>query len=495
MTVLRKTLLWAGFVLLALSIAFAYGAFSEIAVPQAALLVALPYLTAGYFVHRGISRLSRQRACRLLRVLLPGVLLLYLLLSIWFMHVFRFTPVFDADALFTGAQAWQEGSLTAYGGPTYDAATYFLYFPNNLGATFLLRLFFACTPFLSAYQSACTACMIGVACAILFTCLCAWEMGGPRSGLRALWLLATTLPLWFSSGAFYTDFLSMAFPVGSFYFCLRGAKSRAWGAYAAAGAMAALGGMVKITVLILPVAVLLVLALGKRFRQFAALLCAVVLCFAASQGILRVSVYPKQLDPVQARRMNTPVLHWVMMGLYGDGHYNGWDYEFTRSFSDPAEARSAIGREIVRRIQERGPDGMVRHILRKTGYALCDGTLMLSDYYDDSPVGPQGLTELLLPGGSWYPAWKTACDGVHMAQLLLALGGVWVLAMRRRRSLTDALPIALFGLLCFLGMWEASRRYWVNFLPIVLLIAEQGFRRLPACGILKREQTGREAEV
>ena len=201
---------------------------------------------------------------------------------------------------------------------------------------------------------------------------------------------------------------------------------------------------------------------------------AAAVCFGGMAFALDRAVYPAQLDRAEARRMNTPVEHWIMMGLRGDGVYNGEDYAFTRSFADPAERREAVRAEIARRVREWGPAGMARHLLRKAGYILSDGTLMLSDYYDDSPQGPQGLQELLLPDGARYGLWKAVCGGAHLATLLLGLAGAVREALRRRQRAGGCVFLAVFGLLLFLAFWETSRRYWINFLPLLVLCAALG---------------------
>lgn len=175
--------------------------------------------------------------------------------------------------------------------------------------------------------------------------------------------------------------------------------------------------------------------------------------------------------------MNTPILHWIAMGLRADGYYNGEDYNFTRSFADARDAKLALEELIEQRIRDRGLRGFMEHIARKMGICLSDGTLMLSDYYDDYPVSPNWLQDLLLPGGGGYHVWRAVCGGVHMAQLILALAGCIRQLRRGGNGLIGAAYVALFGLLLFLSMWETSKRYWINFLPLLVLCAADGVRR------------------
>lgn len=480
---LRRTALAAFFAVLLTAAFFAYVVFGRETGTLSALLWGVFFACGFLWAGERLRRMADRAAEKVFSAALVGMAALYLLVSVWFMHTYRYTPLWDPDAVFTGAQSWLNGSLTATGSPTYDAATYFYYFPNNLGATFVLRGWFRLTGGMDPYIAACALNSLLSAGMIVCTGLAAKETGGAKAGAAALMLLGCTLPIWFSSAAFYTDFLSICFPVGSYWLALKadraGSIRKKAALWAACGLMAALGAMIKITVLILPIGVVLWQALRGRWRDALGIALAAALLFGAGQIVLSESVYPDQLDPDTAERMNTPVQHWIMMGLRGDGYYNGSDYDFTRSFATAEEAKEAINAEIGARLRKMGAVGLAEHMFRKMGVCISDGTLMLSDYYDDYPVAPEWLKALLLPGGGAYGLWRAVCGGVHMAQIALALAG----ALRQFKSgggrLAGAKYLCLLGLLLFLSMWETSKRYWINFMPLLVLCAADGAMPLP----------------
>lgn len=481
--IMRKSVLLAFAAVWLAAMGWTYIVFAE----ESAALQAMPFAAVFGALFLYVGRRPENAARRIFRFALFGMTALYVAVSLWFMHAYRYTPVWDPDAVFTGAQSWLAGSLTAQSTPTYDASTYFYYFPNNLGAVFVLRGWFGLTRGMDAYIAACTLNMLLSAGMIIFSGLAARETGGEKMGLAALAILGCTLPVWFSCAAFYTDFLSICFPVGAYFFAIKANRAKmAWKKglfYVLFGFMAAMGAMIKITVLILPIGVCIWQALRGKWRGALAFALAAGLMFGAGQLTLHKSVYPDQLDPEKSARMNTPIMHWVMMGLRGDGYYNGWDYEFTRSFGDMETAKEAINAEIVWRVRDMGADGFAEHISRKMGICLSDGTLMLSDYYDDHPVGPDWCRSLLLPGGDMYGVWRAACGGAHMAQMALALAGAVRCMKRRANRFSGALYLCLFGLLVFLSMWETSKRYWINFMPVLVLCAAQG-----ACGWRKKQK-------
>lgn len=396
-----------------------------------------------------------------------------------FAFTYRYSPVWDAEAVFLGAQNWAAGDLTAAGSRTFDAQTYFLYFPNNLGAAAVLSFAFRVFGAFDAYTVAALFTAALLYCAVLSTALSAREIGGERIGLDALFLLCCTLPLFVCCAAFYTDFLSFAFPVSALYPLLRARRcaTRAGkiSLYALSAAVCAVGALIKITVLILPVAVCIWMLTERQWKRAA--LCAAL--FAAFAGAaffaLDAAVYPAQLNREQAKAMNTPAQHWVMMGLSPGGLYNGADYAFTRSFADPEERSTALNAEIAERLRGYGASGFLRHALRKLGYMYNDGTLMLSDYYDDSPEAPAWLQALLLPGGERYAIWKAVCGGAKLCMLLLALCGAIRLCFSARERSSGIPFLAIFGLMLFLSFWETSKRYSTNFYPLLILCAAQAF--------------------
>lgn len=96
-------------------------------------------------------------------------------------------------------------------------------------------------------------------------------------------------------------------------------------------------------------------------------------------------MYSVHLDSGLAAIKNTPSLHWIMMGLTGNGGYNPADYEFTRSFQNPALRNQALWSEIGNRISKNGLTGMLALYARKLHRCFGDGTLALSDFWMTVP--------------------------------------------------------------------------------------------------------------
>lgn len=178
-----------------------------------------------------------------------------------------------------------------------------------------------------------------------------------------------------------------------------------------------------------------------------------------------------------------PVLHWVMMGLKGNGGYNPEDYNFTYSFTDPDERSEAIQEEIQNRIAGMGANGLLKHLTLKAGICFGDGTFGLSEFLDDTPAEESRLSSYLLFSGENYSAYQHLTTGVFWAILIFMIcsGLIECFDSRSATASYMAPRLAVFGLLLFLVFWEARSRYIINFIPFIYLSAVFAADPLQGC--------------
>lgn len=394
----------------------------------------------------------------------------------------RFVPAFDMSAVYDGAIAWGvHGDLCSLQSATTDGGTYFYYFPNNLGATALLALWFRLCSLLGLqdyYLCACVLNALFLAFAFVLTALTGRLLGGTVCGAVAGAAFLLFPPLWFGAAVFYTDFLSIPFPIMTVFLTLTGLKQRGTRriiSYVLAGLALGIGCLIKMTVLICLVALLLCLAVRRSGKAFALLAVCGALGVSLCNAALNACVYPAQLDPETTDSMSTPVWHWVMMSLAPDGNgtYRPEDYEFTRSFPTLSQRSEADRTEALARLKRMGISGFGALAMRKTQVCWGDGTLNLGEMLDDTPLCPGTLHELLLSDGASYPCYRTLCDGILFCCLIMAalqcLGGIW----GRRDASWYIAPLCVVGLALFLLFWETNARYITNFMPLLLLCAAQ----------------------
>lgn len=448
-------------------------------VTVALLVCAAAALGVMALAYRCVARYSRWLEGHY-GVILGGFAGVYFLCVAGIGLALRFTPTFDFDAVYGGAVQWlREGSFADY----YD---YYSYFPNNLGGMVTLHGVFSVAALLGfadhfAVGTVFNALLI-TASGVLISLVCA-KLAGKTAGCMALVVFAMHLPFWVMGAAFYTDSLSMPFPILFYYLYLRGREQTQPGKkalYITGMALAlAVGCLIKFTVLIVLIAVLMEVLLRRRWKEAAGIAGAAILAVALAFGAMNSCVYT-HLDRARSEELKTPYLHWVMMGLRDNGTYNPGDYEYTRSF--PAQEREAACLErIQERLGEMKFSGFTQLLLRKATVSLGDGTLAVSDFLDDGPVQEHWLHRYVLYGGEHYAQYQHMTTGFLLAlYVLMILGG----APKGPRAApgdtggTLAPYMAVLGILAFLLLWETSGRYVTNFMPLFHVCAVLGLVRM-----------------
>lgn len=391
-------------------------------------------------------------------------------------YLLRYDPVFDVDAIYGGAVEWAEtGSFPSY----YE---YFEYFFNNFGG---LR-FFYCVFSLSRalgwqdyYMAAVTVNSLLSLCTMFLTGDVCRRLLGARGRFMAYALFLVSPPFYFIAPAFYTDALAMPFPILAYWLYLLAKetdnhKMRAV-IFALMGLSGAVGILIKPVVAIVFIAILIDAVLTWDWKRAILIAIIVFLFLLACSAGLYSTIY-RHLDRDEAENNRTPLLHWVMMGLKGDGMYNPGDYEFTRSFDDKEEQKAALLDEIGIRIKDRGLNGMVSLFTTKSEICFGDGTYGLEDCLGGIRDQDSKLHEWILSEGRHYSVYKHICTGVLLAlYVLIIISGLQEVLCTGSDSFQYLAPrLAVFGLLLFLMCWEARWRYFSSFIPMIFVSALLG---------------------
>ena len=396
--------------------------------------------------------------------------------QILFGYLLRYQPIFDVDAIYGGAIEWVEtGTFASY----YE---YFGYFFNNFGGlrffwwVFKIARFFGCSDY---YMAAVAANSLLSLCTMLLTGEVSEKLLGPQGRFMSYVLFLVSLPFYFIAPAFYTDALAMPFPILAYWLYLlakeRDSRRERGALFVLKGLTAAVGILIKPVVAIVFIAIVIDAVLTWDWKR-AVLIVATALLFLFVCCTSLYSTIYRHLDREEAEKNRTPLLHWVMMGLKGDGMYNPGDYEYTRFFDDKDEQTAALLDEIRTRIKDRGFNGMVELLTTKGDICFGDGTYGLSDCLGGTAVRETWLHKLLLRDGEYYNIYQHICAGVLLALYVLMI----VSALREvfrpdSQTLRFLVPrLAVFGLLLFLICWEARWRYFSSFIPLIFVSALPG---------------------
>lgn len=410
------------------------------------------------------------------RVITIAFLTLMAVLQIVLGLKLRYKPIFDIDAIYGGAIEWVEtGSFTSYN-------EYYSYFFNNFGGLRFMYWIFRIARALGMHDyffaAAAANCALSVF-TMYVTGQVAKKLLGIRGQMMAYVLFAISPPFYFIAPAFYTDAMSMPFPILIYWLYLLAKEQvslqRRLLLYALMGAAAALGAQIKATVVIAFIAIVIEALFTWDKKRTAAMSVVVAAMLLLGQMGLEHTIY-QHLDRAEAEQMRTPVLHWVMMGLTGYGMYNPSDYEFTRSFSDPQEQDAAIKAEIKSRMQNLGAGGLVSLLTTKGEICFGDGTYGLSYCLNGEDMRETKLRDWLLFDGTHHDMYRHICTGVLLALYILTIAG----AARDASGVMSntffvMIPrLAMFGILLFFICWEAHGRYISNFIPLIFISALLG---------------------
>ena len=391
----------------------------------------------------------------------------------------RYTPKWDVDALFGGAVDWfMTGDFASY-------HEYIAYFHNNWGGLILFRAVFGTAKLFGVKDFFIAASLFNSALSLstmyLTGSMCE-KFVGIRGRMMAYFIFSISLPFYFIAPAFYTDALTMAFPILIFRLYLAAREQRKpvkrLIIFALMSLAAGVGYGIKATVVIMLIAVIIDAALYKNLKRFIPMLpitvIMIIACSFAAQGIIS-----RHLDSKEAERLETPILHWVMMGTVGNGTYRNDEYRFTRSFEDPAERKAAVRDRLAERLKSYGVGDYADLFTRKLGIDFGDGTYGLSDCLGCPHGEDNALQSFLVKDGEHHAVYKHICTGVLTA-LYIPLIASCVLDVIGKHAPRDmfAPRLALFGLLLFLLFWEARWRYFSNYMPIIMVLAIAGLESI-----------------
>lgn len=394
----------------------------------------------------------------------------------------RFEPVFDLEAIYQGAKQW--ASTGTFG--TYSSGTcnelYFYVFPNNLGGLTFLTLVFKLFSLLKIRDTFAAAMIVNGLMSVgtmVITSLICKKLLGVRFAITALLLFLLSPPFYFIAPVFYTDSLTMIFPAAAFYLFILSLeeknKLKLALYYISISVIAAVGALIKFTVLIVIIAILIFLICKKNFRRFLALGTTAVFIISAMIMGFNGYIYSNHLDKEIAKQTNAPYSYWLAVGFNGNGTFSNECYEVYNSIDDPELRKTELNHFVVTKIRDLGVPGVFYLFNNKSVRAFGDGTYALSDFLDDNPQRTGKLHSFILYDGEHYKSYQTICSGIFIFILiLLFFSGIKKRKGSNEIQLSLIPQLCVFGLMLFLIIWEVNSRYITNFIPMIFICAVYG---------------------
>ena len=383
-------------------------------------------------------------------------------------------------------KSWDFGIVTgaAMQYVVYDTPIdrYFNMFPNNIP---LLLLYIAV--FKPAYALGITNFtdigifmnIVSLNISLLLVYLTVKKLKGTRTAaVVSVIAMMITLPLLAYMAIFYTDTLTLIYPILSLYLwiCAKDniAANKNKKAYLQIGfavLSAVAGSLLKISILIILIAIVIDIFVTLKISKKSLLaLGLVVVLFAGVYLPSYNAIMNAPILPEKDIEDTIPWTHWIMMGLRGNGNYYDPDYKMTESVPG-AEREEFVKEEIMRRIKEYGFAGMLDHLTEKNAFVWNDGTYYTPLKVMRDRLEPSSLDKYLIYDGQYFGIYGYYCQGLMMTTIVGFIVSACYM-FRKKEYAQKMFPFALsiFGLFIFQMIWEARSRYLLNFLPIFIVL-------------------------
>jgi len=403
-----------------------------------------------------------------------GLISIATLVQAYFAHQLELETAWDIEAVYKGAVTLaQQKKLAQY-------EQYFSVYPHNLGpATFLSWIYcaFPQEDIHGYYVLGASFNILAINTTFFIVFLICRELKNTKSAFFALLLCLGCIPIYFYVPIFYSDTFSLPFGALIYYLYLMLLKSERWQIRlllaCAIGAACALGAIMKFTILIVTIAIFLELIIRHKLKQLSLYLLLSVLIFQGLSSLYSKYLYNSVINKERVSQQRYPYSHWLMMGLAGDGAYNGDDDGFTRSFPTLEEKAAANINVVKQRLKDYGVQGYLLFLNKKQQHNFGSGHYGVHYLIDDNPLRRGWLHEYATEDGQHFETFRAVTQGYHVFLFTLIILGALYDTSARNTSATQQLVIRLsiFGIYLFLLLWEANARLVLHFMPMFILAA------------------------
>ena len=366
------------------------------------------------------------------------------------------------------------------------AAMYFTRWPNNIPLYLLLgkifRLCYSWKVSLNAVGIALN--IIAIDLSLIFMYFSVRKVSKvSATAATSLLLAALHVPLLVYVPIYYTDTLTLPFPILGFYLWLKVkeeiGKEKFSKAYIYAVALAVIlgaGAVLKLSVIFFLIAAVIDGLVSLPIKKGILLAWAVLAIGIGVYCILNQACMNSNMVVSDEEDGYIPKLHWVMMGLQGKGNYYDPDYQLTLSV--PEEGRDELVKTMIKiRLENYGFKGMVDHLYKKISFVWAEGTYYSSLKIDRDRAHPTWMDTYVNWLGDRFTPYAEYCQGVLLINLIsfVAVAISVLMHKPKRNQLLLVALISIFGIFLFECIWEARSRYIFNYLPVFLTVTCAGW--------------------
>ena len=320
--------------------------------------------------------------------------------------------------------------------------------------------------------------------------LIAKKVWGRRRACIAGMLAAGCLPLYMYAQFLYTDTPGMLLLTIQLYLGICIYKShrfyrKLWLGIVL-GIVAGITYHIKVIPFIVFLAIVIALFLQKE-RWYQKCILLLMMCLTLGGVIQCIGVYSDQyaedcfgITDAIKDEWEYPLTHWIMMGLNekSDGGYMQDDVAYTATFETRKERTEENVRVILARLRCFGAADYIQFIFfDKMPRTWGDSCFAGDDYLFRMPYLPEcPLVQIMKWNGTSHSYCLIYTWTYYVILFFgIVLSGLLALGHRGRQDPMMIGRIAMIGIALFQILWECNSRYVITFLPMMILMALDGY--------------------
>ena len=169
------------------------------------------------------------------------------------------------------------------------------------------------------------------------------------------------------------------------------------------------------------------------------------------------------------KKENLPLLHWVMMGLHGEGRIDNNDNAKINAIESKKEKKKVIINEIIKTLKEKKVGGLLQHISNKMIINFSDGYSFahyrMINIYKNSKI-------YNYIGGNKRDFTIVYSQGYRIVILFLTtLFLLWFYKKKNLNKKFFLLVLSLIGFIIFYTIWEVKESYSIPIIPVIIILS------------------------
>ena len=394
------------------------------------------------------------------------------------------SPGWDWKIVYQSALDYVNGKLDG------SSIWYFNTFPNNKYLFAIQIILFKILKIIGLLKYSLTAThIINIICvdiSILLTLLTVKKMYGKKSVLYAITLIILSSAFYIYLPIFYSDTAAMPIPIALIYIFISMDRDKENIIINKKNILlsivfsiiALLGIKIKVTTIIVFIAIIICSIINKQVKKQAKIITLIALLLIFE--LLSLNYIERKTNFFNSEENNSlPYTHWVMMGLYEFpsnvkgknyiGVYNAelYSYSFKLGYRD--KIISGNKKKIAEKLTQYGPIGYLKFLYRKSLFAWGDGTFHGSRMISENKLVKNNfIQELIYCSGKYFVYYYILNTAILFAMYILFIIGS-IKNIKENEKNTTIVYMAIYGLLFFLLIWEASARYLIHYVPLMIV--------------------------